>query len=46
MLPSHATLLAAPVKLDSWVEEQFSSWHHVYGFNMSPMAQRAVEVRY
>ena len=45
MLPSHARLWAAPVSLDSWVEQQFSSWQQVYGFNMTPMAQRAVELR-
>ena len=45
MFPSHARLLAAPASLNSWVEEQFSSWHEVYGFNMAPMAQRAVELR-
>merc|ERR1712179_54677 len=37
VLPSHAKILAAPVQLDSWGE--------VYGFNMTPMAQRAMEIR-
>merc|ERR1719193_1133228 len=45
VLPSHAKILAAPVQLDSWVEEQFNSWREVYGFNMTPMAQRAMEIR-
>jgi len=45
VLPSHATILAAPVQLDSWVEEQFNSWREVYGFNMTPMAQKAMEIR-
>jgi len=45
MLPSHASLQAAPVSLDIWLEEQFTSWHQVYGFNMAPMAQRAVEAK-
>ena len=46
MFPSHAKILAAPVHLDSWVEEQFTDWNTVYGFNMTPMAQRAMELRY
>jgi hypothetical protein len=45
MLPSHARILAAPVQMDSWVGEQFNSWGEVYGFNMTPMAQRAMEIR-
>jgi len=45
MLPSHARILAAPVQLDNWVGEQFSCWGQVYGFDMTPMAQRAMEVR-
>jgi len=45
MFPSHAKILAAPVHLDSWVEEQFTDWNTVYGFNMTPMAQRAMELR-
>jgi len=45
MLPSHAKILAAPVQLDIWVGEQFNSWGEVYGFNMTPMAQRAMEIR-
>ena len=45
MLPSHATLLAAPVEMDEWMEERFSSWHQVYGFNMTPMAHRALAAR-
>jgi len=45
MLPSHATLLAAPVEMDEWMEERFSSWHQVYGFNMTPMAHRALKAR-
>ena len=45
MLPSHAQLYAAPTSLHSWVDQQFSSWQDVYGFNMTPMAQRAVELR-
>jgi len=45
MLPSHARILAGPVQLDTWVGEQFSSWGQVYGFNMTPMAQRAMEIR-
>jgi len=45
VLPSHAKILAAPVQLDSWVEEQFNSWRDVYGFNMTPMAQKAMEIR-
>jgi len=45
LLPSHATVLAAPVQLDSWVAEQFSAWSEVYGFDMTPMAARAVEAR-
>ena len=45
MLPSHARILAAPTSLNTWVDQQFSSWQEVYGFNMTPMAQRAVELR-
>ena len=45
MLPSHAQLYAAPTSLHTWVDQQFSSWQDVYGFNMTPMAQRAVELR-
>lgn len=45
MLPSHAKILASPVQLDSWVRDQFNSWGEVYGFNMTPMAQRAMEIR-
>ena len=45
MLPSHARILAAPTSLNTWVDTQFSSWQEVYGFNMTPMAQRAVELR-
>jgi len=45
VLPSHAKILAAPVELNTWVQEQFNSWSEVYGFNMTPMAQRAMEVR-
>jgi len=45
MLPSHATILSAPVHLDSWVSEQFLDWHQVYGFDMTPMSQRAIELR-
>ena len=45
LLPSHATVLAAPVQLDSWVAEQFTDWHKVYGFDMTPMSQKAMELR-
>ena len=45
MLPSHATIFSAPVHLDSWVSEQFLDWHQVYGFDMTPMSQRAIELR-
>lgn len=45
MLPSHARVLAAPVQLDSWVAEQFTDWHEVYGFDMTPMSQKAMELR-
>ena len=45
MFPSHARILAAPVSLDSWVADQFTDWSTVYGFNMTPMAQRAMEIR-
>ena len=42
VLPSHATILAAPVQLDSWVQQHFNSWWEVYVFNM---AQKAMEIR-
>ena len=45
MLPSHASILAAPVQLDAWVAEQFTDWHKVYGFDMTPMSQKAMELR-
>ena len=45
MLPSHASILAAPVQLDTWVAEQFTDWHKVYGFDMTPMSQKAMELR-
>lgn len=45
MFPSHADLLAAPVQMDNWVAEQFTDWSAVFGFNMTPMAQRALEQR-
>ena len=45
MFPSHATIVAAPVHLDSWVSEQLLDWHQVYGFDMTPMSQRAIELR-
>jgi len=45
MFPSHAKILAAPVQLDQWVKEQFNSWSEVYGFDMTPMAQKAMELR-
>ena len=45
MFPSHATVLAAPVQLQQMYKEQFDSWRNVYGFDMTPMAQKAVEAR-
>jgi len=45
MFPSHATIYAAPVQMDEWVQEQFTDWSDVYGFNMTPMAQKAMESR-
>ena len=44
MFPSHARIMSAPVQLDQWVSQQLSGWDQVYGFNMTPMAQRAVEL--
>lgn len=45
MFPSHARILAAPCVMEQWVQEQFSDWSQVYGFNMTPMAQKAMETR-
>lgn len=45
MFPSHATLLAAPVQMDQFYKERFGGWEDVYGFDMTPMAQKAVEAR-
>jgi len=45
MFPSHASIYAAPVKMDEWVQEEFTDWSDVYGFNMTPMAQKAMESR-
>ena len=33
------------MRMDSWVAEQFTDWSEVYGFNMTPMAQRAMEAK-
>ena len=30
---------------DTCVVDQFTDWSTVYGFNMTPMAQRAMEIR-
>ena len=43
MFPSHATLYAAPVQLDSYMADMVGYWNNVYGFDMTPMAQKAVE---
>jgi hypothetical protein len=43
MFPSHATLYAAPVQLDSYMQDMVGFWTRVYGFDMTPMAQKAVE---
>lgn len=43
MFPSHASLYAAPVQLDSYMEDMVGFWTRVYGFDMTPMAQKAVE---
>ena len=45
MFPSHATIYAAPVQMADWIQEQFTDWSDVYGFNMTPMAQKAMESR-
>jgi len=45
MFPSHATIYAAPVQMADWIQEQFTDWSDVYGFNMTPMAQKAMENR-
>ena len=45
MFPSHATIYAAPVQMEDWIQEQFTDWSDVYGFNMTPMAQKAMESR-
>ena len=45
MLPSHAKILASPVQLDTWKEEQFNTRLEVYGFNMILMAKKAMEIR-
>ena len=43
MFPSHASLYAAPVQLDSYMGDLVGCWSNVYGFDMTPMAQKAVE---
>jgi len=39
MFPSHASLYAAPVQLDSYMGDLVGCWSNVYGFDMTPMAQ-------
>jgi hypothetical protein len=46
MFPSHATLYAAPVQLDSYMGDMVGFWARVYGFDMTPMAQKAVEDKF
>ncbi len=43
MFPSHASLYAAPVQLDAYMADTVGFWTDVYGFNMTPMAQKVVE---
>jgi hypothetical protein len=43
MFPSHASLYAAPVQLDAYMADRVGFWTDVYGFDMTPMAQKVVE---
>lgn len=43
MMPSHATIYAAPCSLKSLKRKTVDYWSNVYGFNMKPMAREALK---
>jgi len=43
MFPSHATIHAAPIQLNSYIKDNIDYWDNVYGFNMNPVAQHVME---
>ena len=43
MFPSHARIYAAPVELNTYMNDAVTFWESVYGFNMNPVAQQVLE---
>lgn len=43
MLPSHATIFAAPCSLESYWMDKAKFWNNVYGFDMSPFGTNLIK---